>query len=211
VEILHEGVHGALSPKQLNVVARILNNTKRLLSLVGDLLDQAQIEAGKLSFHLSDFSPADLVEGAVSIFANTAQARNINLTWQVREEVPKTLHNDSQRLHQILVNLVGNALKFTQQGSVMVRVFCPSPTQWALEVADTGTGIPLEAQALVFEPFKQVDSSTTRQHGGVGLGLSIVQKLVDLMQGQITLVSTPGQGSIFTVTLPLTLSQEAIG
>jgi signal transduction histidine kinase len=109
------------------------------------------------------------------------------------------------------VNLVGNALKFTQQGSVTVRVFCPSNTHWALEVADTGSGIPLEAQSIVFEPFKQVDSSTTRQHGGVGLGLSIVKKLVDLMQGQITLVSAPGQGSTFTVTLPLTLSQEAIG
>jgi PAS domain S-box-containing protein len=204
VEILHEGVHGPLNPKQQNVTARILNNTKRLLSLVGDLLDQAQIEAGKLSFHLNDFNPSELVESSVSIFANTAQSRNIRLTWQVMEEVPKTLRNDSQRLHQILVNLIGNALKFTQQGSVAVRVFCPA--HWALEVADTGTGIPLEAQTLVFEPFKQADNSDTRPHGGVGLGLSIVKNLVDLMQGHISLVSTLGRGSTFTVTLPLTLS-----
>lgn len=208
VEILHEDVYGPLTPKQQNVVARILNNTKRLLSLVGDLLDQAQIEAGKLSFHFSDFSPSELVENSVSILSSTAQARNIKLTWQVAEAVPKLIRGDSQRLHQILVNLVGNALKFTQHGSVLVEVFCPDPRHWALVVRDTGSGIPPEAQALIFEPFKQVDSSDTRQHGGVGLGLSIVKKLVDLMQGQITLVSALGQGSTFTITLPLTPTPE---
>jgi PAS domain S-box-containing protein len=209
VEILSEGVHGPLAPKQHNVVVRILNNTKRLLSLVGDLLDQAQIEAGALSFHLADFNPTELVDGVVSILTNTAQSRNIGLTWHVAADVPKTLHGDPQRLHQILLNLASNALKFTQQGSVGVRVFCPDPAHWALEVADTGVGIPPEAQASVFEPFKQVDSSDTRQYSGVGLGLSIVKKLVDLMHGTIILVSAPGQGSTFTVTLPLTLNQEA--
>ncbi len=210
VEILNEGVYGPLAPKQQNFIVRILNNTKRLLSLVGDLLDQAQIESGQLSFHVSDFSPLELVEGTISIFANSAQTRHIHLTGQVAPEVPRTLRGDSQRLHQILINLVGNALKFTLQGSVTVRVFCPDSAHWALEVTDTGTGIPLEAQALVFEPFRQVDSSDTREHGGVGLGLSIVKKLVDLMRGQITLVSTLDHGSAFTVILPLTHPQEVL-
>lgn len=209
VEILHEGVYGPLAPKQQSIIVRILSNTKRLLSLVGDLLDQAQIEAGKLSFHYSDFSPTELVENAISILSNTAQARNLQLTWQVAEAVPKSIHGDAQRLHQILVNLVGNSLKFTKQGGVAVDVFCPDPAHWSVAVRDTGAGIPPEAQALIFEPFKQVDSSDTRQHGGVGLGLSIVKKLVDLMQGQITLVSALGQGSTITITLPLTLNQEA--
>jgi signal transduction histidine kinase len=106
-------------------------------------------------------------------------------------------------LQQILVNLVSNAIKFTEEGAVHLFIYQPDPTHWALQVTDTGPGIPLEAQAYIFEPFRQVDGSVTRQHGGSGLGLSIVRQLTNLMGGEVALASELGRGSTFIVTLPI--------
>jgi two-component system capsular synthesis sensor histidine kinase RcsC len=113
------------------------------------------------------------------------------------------LFEDGRRLQQILINLVGNSIKFTTAGSVHVRLYRMSPDLWAMQVTDTGAGIPKEAQAYIFEPFRQLDNSVTRASRGTGLGLSITKQLVELMEGEIHVESEPGQGSTFTVTLPI--------
>jgi signal transduction histidine kinase len=117
---------------------------------------------------------------------------------------------DQNRLQQILVNLASNAIKFTGSGRVQIRLYRPDLNHWAIAVSDTGPGIPTEAQAYIFEPFQQVDGSVTREHVGTGLGLSIVKQLVNLMEGQITLESEVGQGSAFTVLLPLHTVEEKL-
>jgi signal transduction histidine kinase len=111
-------------------------------------------------------------------------------------------------LQQILVNLVNNALKFTQQGGVNMHFYCPDEAHWAIDIVDTGPGIPKEAQAYIFDPFRQIDSSATREHKGFGLGLAIVKQLVTLMGGTVTVISELGQGSTFTVILPLIASKQ---
>jgi signal transduction histidine kinase len=132
------------------------------------------------------------------------------LTINIASEVPVILSGDEGRLQQILVNLVSNAIKFTQAGAVQVHIYCPDAAHWAMQVTDTGPGIPGEAHEYIFEPFRQVDGSVTRHYIGTGLGLSIVKQLTTLMAGRITLESQVGQGSTFTVLLPLLPLQEKI-
>ncbi len=207
-EILTENVYGPLLDGQRNAINRVTVNSKRLLSIVNDLLDQAQIEAGTLKLKVAPFSPNKLIDDVVGVMDVLAQSKELELITHIADDVPYTLPSDPQRLHQILINLVGNAIKFTEQGSIWIRIYRPSATQWALEVEDTGCGIPLEAQSYIFDPFKQVDGSATRTHSGSGLGLSIVRQLTTLMGGKITLKSQVGKGSTFTVILPLVPIQE---
>jgi signal transduction histidine kinase len=207
-EMLDAGVYGPLVEKQQGAVNRIVANVGRQMSLVNDLLDQARIEAGRLSLETTAFAPSDLIDGLVSEMGTLAQTKGLELSYHIVDNVPATLSGDPQRLHQILANLVGNAIKFTEQGSVHLRVFLPDKTRWALEVSDTGPGIPKEAGEYIFDAFRQVDSSDTRKHSGVGLGLSIVKQLTTLMGGEITLESEVGRGSTFTVVLPLVLVHE---
>jgi signal transduction histidine kinase len=207
-EILQEQVHGPLNERQLGVVERLIANTKRLLSLVNDLLDRARLEAGRLKLVIAPFAPATLLEEAISVTGQMARAKNLELSTSIAPNLPQTLQGDAQRLLQILINLITNAIKFTDHGAVTVRFDRVSNTQWCLEVADTGIGIPLEEQPQVFEMFRQVDSSATRKQGGAGLGLSIVKQLVTLMGGHIQFVSTVGQGSTFTIILPLNSTVE---
>jgi signal transduction histidine kinase len=207
-EILASGAYGPLADKQSAAVGRIMTNSGQLLSLVNNLLDQAQIEAGTLKLQTLPFEPAELlddVHGVMDVFANS---KGLKLTMQVAPGVPTTLFGDSQRLRQIIVNLVGNAIKFTERGEVKVDVYCPDPDHWALSVTDSGPGIPADAQAYIFEPFRQVDTSLTREQAGVGLGLSIVKQLATLMQGKIQLESKVGSGSTFTIILPVISTPE---
>ena len=121
---------------------------------------------------------------------------------------PATVTGDPDRIHQILVNLITNAIKFTDQGVVSVRLFLPNKTHWGMEISDTGVGISKDAQKYIFEPFRQVEDTATRRHGGVGLGLSIVKNFVTLMNGEIKLVSAPNQGTKFTLTFPLATTDK---
>jgi signal transduction histidine kinase len=207
--MLKEAVYGPLPDKQRGVIERIMANTGQMVSLVDNLLDQAQIEAGKLTLNVTSFSPADLLDGVQDVMGVLAQAKGLELTSHVADDVPTTLSGDRQRLHQILINLVSNAIKFTEQGTVRVRAYRPDAAHWALEVSDTGCGISPEAQSYIFDPFGQVDDPVTREHTGFGLGLSIVKQLVTLMGGEITLASKVGRGSTFSVVLPLAPPQEA--
>jgi len=132
-----------------------------------------------------------------------AETKDLSLHCEIAPDMPISLVGDPVRLQQISHNLVGNAIKFTRQGSVHFCLYRPDTDHWALQVRDTGPGISSEAQTYIFDPFRQIDTPATHQRGGFGLGLSIVKQLVTLMQGQILLESQPGQGSTFTVVLPL--------
>jgi len=209
-EMLRESVYGPLSRKQLDAMERIAANAQRQLSMVNNILDQAQIEAGKLTLHIAPFDPHKLLADTESVMGVFTRSKGLELRYQIDADVPAQLPGDQQRLHQIIVNLVNNAIKFTEQGSVTVRVYRPDPQHWALDVTDTGPGISPEAQIYIFEPFRQVDGSITREHTGVGLGLSIVKQLTTLMGGQVKLTSQVGHGSTFTIVLPFTFGEEAV-
>ena len=201
-KMLDLALFGALTDKQEQSIQRIAINAQRLLRLVNDLLDQSRIEAGAtLLLQPTVFSVTDLVEELQVATSDLALAKHLSLTIQVGAELPARLVGDPQRLLQILINLVTNAIKYTDIGSIRVDLMRTTPTHWQLQVSDTGRGIPVEEQATVFEPFRRVPE--TGAQPGVGLGLTIVKHLVGLMQGEIHLTSQVGQGSIFTVILPL--------
>jgi signal transduction histidine kinase len=210
-EMLQAGIYGPLSEKQEDALGRIDKNTRRLLIIVNDLLDQARIEAGELSIRPTVFSPTELTDDLKSTVGVLVERKGLELTTEVAEDVPNSLYGDKERLHQILVNLADNAIKFTDEGGIHVSICLPDgdySSHWAMEVSDTGPGISEKDRKLVFAPFRRVDDSMTREHVGVGLGLSIVEQLVELMNGEIILESEPGHGSTFTVVLPLQQEQR---
>ena len=202
-EMFKEAVYGPMNEKQVNMAERVIKNTQRLLGLINDLLDQAQMEAGKLTIQMSAVKPAELLENLHGLLDKSASDKGLRLTSEIEDSLPETLSGDAARLQQILVNLVNNAVKFTDQGSVHVKLFYPRQNKWGIEVTDTGHGIPESELPHIFETFRQVEGTATRVHGGFGLGLSIVKQLVNLMSGDIKVQSTPGGGTAFVITLPL--------
>jgi signal transduction histidine kinase len=207
-EMLLAEIYGPLSERQENALDRITNNTTRLLYLVNDLLDQARIEAGQVSLQAKPFSPTALLEEFHSTMNVLAQSKGLMLTTEVDPAMPDIIYGDEERLHQIMVNIANNAIKFTDEGYVRVRVYQldgdgDQPPSWVIECSDTGPGISEEDQATIFEPFRRVDDLRTREHLGVGLGLAIVKELVELMDGDIELESEVGVGSTFAIRLPL--------
>jgi len=203
VEMLKEAVYGPINERQARASERVISSTHRLLDIVSDLLDQAQIQAGKMSLKIHPFKPSDLLDNVRGLMFKMAADKHLALTSEIEPELPEILIGDLRRLQQILVNLVNNALKFTEKGSVHIRLFCPDRKHWAMEVQDTGMGIPEDEQEHIFNPFRQVDNSMTRKYAGFGLGLSIVNQLVALMGGDVAVKSTVGVGSVFTVILPI--------
>jgi signal transduction histidine kinase/CheY-like chemotaxis protein len=179
----------------------VLKSARHLLALINDILDLSKVEAGKMNLFVTPFEPAELVRAVVSTALPMAIANDIEL----RAETPDGLgpvESDETKVRQILLNLVSNAVKFTKEGSVSVHMRAHGEDGWQVEVTDTGIGIAPEHQDLVFEEFRQVDASTTREIGGTGLGLSIARKLARLLGGDLTLESQVGVGSTFTLTLP---------
>ncbi len=206
-QLLVEDAYGPMTGEQQGTIRRILLNTTQLQGMVNNLLDRAQIEQGKLVLRNAPFAPADLIETTHSALGILATTKGLGLTSEIASNVPEKIVGDILRLQQILFNLTSNALKFTEKGSVHARIFLPDAAHWALEVTDTGIGIPLEAQTRIFAPFWQVDSSATREYRGSGLGLSIVKQLSDLMEATINLTSRPGAGSTFTIVFPLEIAE----
>ncbi len=202
-EILHDGLMGELSEEQKSILAKITDSSLYLTDLVTDLLDQAQIEAGKVILKVEPFEIAEMVERVQDKVRGQAEKKGVALYTNIADDMPTTLSGDEKRLTQILVNLVNNALKFTESGSVSIRIKRHGAAHWAMSVTDTGPGIPAEAQSFIFDSFRQVDDSSTRRHGGAGLGLSIVKQLVTTMGGTVNVESRLGEGSTFTVVLPL--------
>lgn len=202
-EILKEAIYGQLNEKQESVIERITINAKRLLTMVGDLLDEAQMKAGKLSIKKDTFKTAILLENMHTTMDKITTDKGLYLTDELDANMPETMIGDSQRLQQIIINLVNNSAKFTRQGGIHVKIARSDINHWMLEVTDTGQGIPEKEIPYIFDTFRQVENSTTRQHSGFGLGLSIVKQLVELMNGTITVKSELEQGSTFTINLPL--------
>jgi signal transduction histidine kinase len=206
-EMFKESVYGPMNEKQVNMSERIMKNTQRLLGLINDLLDQAQMEAGKLTIYMGPVKPAELLENMHGVMDQIVHEKGLKLTSEIDDSLPEVLSGDAARLQQILVNLVNNSVKFTEHGTVHVRLFYPVENRWAIEVSDTGRGIPESEIPYIFETFRQVDGAATRVHGGFGLGLSVVKQLVNLMNGEIKVKSKVDKGSTFTIVLPLTVPE----
>jgi signal transduction histidine kinase/ActR/RegA family two-component response regulator len=202
-----------LSLQQQEYVAAIQSSGDALLALINDILDLSKIEAGQLTLEQQPLDLRGLVGEVVSMFTAQARGKGLELCAQVDAAVPTALVGDALRLRQVLFNLVGNALKFTERGTVEVRVVVVEEgaegMRLRIAVRDTGLGIAPEVQATLFEPFTQADASTTRRYGGTGLGLAIAKRLVEAMGGEIGVESVPGQGSTFWLTLRLARGEVA--
>ncbi len=196
-----------LSPEQREYAQMLHGSGKTVLVVINDILDFSRIEAGKLTFEHLDFDLIQTIAGLVHQFAIRAQEKGIRLGFRVEDEVPSSLRGDPARLGQVLLNLIGNAVKFTERGEVLVQVTKESDTGSGVilrfEVRDTGIGISPEVQKALFSPFTQADGSTTRKYGGTGLGLAICKQLVEMMQGHIGVRSTCGAGAAFWFTAGL--------
>lgn len=188
--------------QKLNKLDIILHAGNILLDLINELLDFSRIEAGEVYLESTDFSLKEFFASIQDIFTIKAKEKHLAFTIHLHPRVPLFVQGDERRLQQIVINLVSNAIKFTQEGSVTLNCSWKNKNL-EIKVIDTGIGIPEEQCSFIFSAFKQVDSIYTREYGGTGLGLTIAKKLIDLMGGTISVKSTVGQGSTFTVTLPL--------
>ncbi|HET6929461.1 MAG TPA: response regulator [Candidatus Acidoferrum sp.] len=199
-----------LTPEQHEYLSTVKSSADSLLSLINDILDFSKIEAGKLDLEEIDFGLRDSLETTMKTLGVRAHQKHLELACHILPDVPDLLVGDPTRLRQIMVNLVGNAIKFTSQGEVLVRVERREETENSVQlhfaVHDTGPGIPASKQKLIFEAFTQADNSMTRTHGGTGLGLSISWRLVELMGGKIWVESEPGLGSTFHFTARFLIS-----
>ena len=201
--------YGDLTDKQVNILGRIKDSTQYLDGLVSELLDQAQLDSGKLKLAETPFEPREVLGSTCNQLSILAESKQLNFNFNIEDNIPTSIIGDSQRLKQILVNLISNGIKFTETGGITVDVFASSPTEWIMRVTDTGPGIPPESLDTVFEPFKQLSDANKALRKGYGLGLSITRQLIRLMGGTISLESTVGKGTTFTVTLPLITEKEA--
>jgi CheY-like chemotaxis protein len=201
-----------LTPEQREYVCGIQTSGEALLSLISDILDLSKIEAGQLTLERHPLDLRRLVQEVAEVVGTQARAKGLHLSVAVAPAVPAALEGDAVRLRQVLLNLAGNAVKFTERGTVEIAVArAEEDAEGALlwiGVSDTGIGIATEAQARLFEPFVQADASTTRRYGGTGLGLAICKRLVEAMGGQIGVQSALGQGSTFWVTFRLARLQK---
>ena len=196
-----------LSPEQRDLVETLCNSGDALLAVINDVLDFSKVEAGCMDLESCEFDLALLVERAVDLQGAHAARKPIELLWEVEPTAPLRVRGDPTRLRQVLLNIVGNAVKFTDTGEVSVYVRelarVGDISHLRVEVRDTGPGIPAAAHARIFSPFTQADDSTTRRYGGTGLGLAICKRIVDLMGGRIGVDSEPGQGALFWFEIPL--------
>ncbi len=203
-----------LSPEQRECAEVIQTASRSLLVLIEDVLDISAIEAGKLRRFDMDFSLKQLLGGIQTMLQQAASAKNLDFEIDISESVPDALNGDANHLRQILVNLVGNAIKFTERGRVTLRVLVleslPSKLQLRFSVTDTGIGIPQEAQQRIFRAFEQVDSSQSRRFGGTGLGTTIAKSLTELLGGSLLFESEVGRGSHFWADIPFLPAQQAV-
>ncbi|MBD6618076.1 response regulator [Komarekiella sp. 'clone 1'] len=217
--LLSDNSGGNLSDKQVEYSRTIYSAGTDLLELINDILDLAKIESGTLSVDISRIYLTDLQSSLEQTFRQIAQNKGLSFAIELDDNLPDAIFNDPKRLQQVLKNLLSNALKFTEQGGVKLQISMDaeaaqldgskhSSPMIAFAVSDTGIGIPIEKQKIIFEAFQQADGTTSRKFGGTGLGLSISRELAQLLGGRIELVSQPGEGSTFTLYLPQTYSEN---
>jgi signal transduction histidine kinase len=200
-EMLADGLYGSLPDKAKTALAKVQANGKHLLGLINDVLDLSKIEAGQLTLALNDYSMKQVVQSVTASTESLARTKGISLTASVPDGLPMG-YGDERRITQVLLNLVGNAVKFTDHGSVEVEATAIDD-HFELAVRDTGPGIAPEDRDRIFQEFQQVDDSTTRKKGGTGLGLAISKRIVEMHGGSIEVESQLGVGSTFRVTLPV--------
>jgi signal transduction histidine kinase/ActR/RegA family two-component response regulator len=198
-----------LDPQQADYARTIKQSGDGLLSLINDILDFSKIEAGKLDISHDPFHLPDIVKNVAAMFMKSAQDKGVTFRSEIAADVPEDLIGDGHRLKQVLINLAGNAMKFTKDGEVAIQVsilHSQGRLMARFLVSDTGIGIPFDKQNSIFEKFTQADGSITRNYGGTGLGLAITCQLVGLMGGNVTLCSEVGKGSIFGFTIPISVA-----
>jgi PAS domain S-box-containing protein len=213
LQLLLDNRAGPLETRQRELLLKANNAGQSLLRLISDILDLSKIEKGLLSIDEKPVFLRECVSEAVGLFSNQAQDKGIELTHSVAGNVPEAMLGDCLRLRQVLVNLIGNALKFTEQGSIGVQVSAGNKTltgkrEITFIITDTGIGIPDDKKNRLFRPFSQVDDSDTRRYGGTGLGLFISSRIIEMMGGAITVESNQGKGSAFSFTVPLREAED---
>ncbi len=207
-ELLQEA-HDAQEPRLARYAENILTSGRMLLDIINDLLDLAKIEAGKMELRLTDFDLAVLCQDMVEFVRSMASKSGLDVDLDIPEELPK-LHSDSGKVKQILYNLLSNAIKFSPEGSRVRLVVTPvEGDQVRLDITDNGPGIPEEHLDTIFEKFRQIDQTKTREYGGTGLGLAISRELTHMLGGTVSVASALGQGSTFTVVLPMRLQPQS--
>ncbi|MCH7376826.1 response regulator [Aeromonas sp. MR19] len=203
----HLALQTRLDPQQFDYVGKIQRSAQHLLGIINDILDFSKIEAGKLDLERIEFDLDHVLENLATLVGEKAEAKGIELLFEVDHQLDTLLYGDPLRLGQILINYANNAVKFTEQGEILVKVSCleklPQEVLLHCSVQDTGIGMSQEQQQRLFQSFQQADSSTTRKYGGTGLGLAISRKLAGLMGGEVGVQSEPGQGSTFWFTARL--------
>ena len=201
-----------LTGEQLEYTANIIHSGEALLNIINDILDFSKIESGKMELDPHEFELRSCIEEVLDLFTWKAAEYNLDLIYQVDHRLPDLIIADSMRLRQVLVNLVGNAMKFTQKGEVFLNVSLAtergSNSELVFEVTDTGIGIPKEKLSQLFVPFMQLDSSTTRKYGGTGLGLAITRRLVELLGGEISVESREGKGTKFKFNIKFDIKKH---
>jgi signal transduction histidine kinase len=205
-ELILDSIYGDVPDKARSVLERVQTNGKHLLGLINDVLDLSKIEAGQLTLSLSDYSLTNLVHGVYAAVEPLAAQKNLALTTKIAPSLPEG-HGDERRLSQVLLNLVGNAIKFTDQGEVSIEASLANGS-FQVAVRDSGPGIAAADQTKIFEEFQQVDNTLTKQKGGTGLGLAISKRIVEMHGGRISVESQIGKGSTFTIKLPVNAGDE---
>ncbi len=193
-----------LTAEQRDYAETAFRSAEALLDIIDSILDLSKIEAGKLQLEALDFSPAEVLQDVLKLVSGRARSKGLRVTAEISDEAHKQLRGDPVRLRQVLLNLVSNAIKFTEHGEVSVKVSVAGRSeqgvQLLFEVRDTGIGLTADAQARLFQPFVQADGSITRKYGGTGLGLAICKQLIEMMDGRVGVDSRPDQGSRFWFT-----------
>jgi signal transduction histidine kinase len=205
-ELLQDGLYGELPERAKQVLERVQANGTHLLCLINDVLDLTKLEAGELSLVLDDYAIRNVIDHVVSTSFALAHAKGLELRQEIDGELPRA-RGDERRLTQVLLNMVGNAIKFTDKGHVTIKAR-RAGNHFEIVIADTGPGIAPHDQIRIFEAFQQVDNTSTRLKGGTGLGLSISKRFVEMHGGRIELGSTPGVGSAFTIVIPIVVSEQ---
>jgi signal transduction histidine kinase len=205
-ELMADGAYGELSEKMMGVLKRLEANGKHLLGLINDVLDLSKIEAGQLVLELSDYSVQDIAQTVRSTLEPLAADKKLGFKVEVAPQLPPG-RGDGRRLTQVLINLVGNAIKFTDAGEVVITA-AATDGSFHLSVRDTGPGISAADQARLFQEFQQADNAITKKKGGTGLGLAISKRIIEMHGGKIWVESQPGQGSTFAFTLPVIVERQ---